>query len=833
MLKKDLLYDTLLKKLIKYKNKYIYLKNQDGGKFGCKDLIDNKLGFNNRIGTCWNIVIQTILFFNKNFGDEFQTKLLASNPTDLVDAAVEKLELFLPCKLLNFDNKLLPENRALLIRIIEGIKNRFTIKQTDFDTPARKILPILERQNSMECERSFAKDYFELFGIERKSDKKLHGTSDDYYLLTNVLSIIILGKFIDINVLTEKNDTDYTKINIRLLDDPSLFGIIIHLKRDEVGHAMGFFTCSDGTNILVNNANIIEFNYKNLLKRMNTIDNYNLYYYKTQDTKSIVIIEEKIPKPQLDKDRKYYVTSMNTLKIVDESKIHELLVRNLEYYNTIDTDNIHRFMSKIGILDPKFKIFETIENQNIAQINEELTTTDINIKGYKNITLLNKAISTKNTEIVTIILAREPNIDELNELLICLINKGTVEIFNITLEYILTKIPNINVIKVNKQSLLSYAIDIGRIEIIEIILARRPTIDTSNFMELLIKSIETKNEGIVHIILEKIKEVVTSRILDNNQILKSAIISNNINIVEEIIKIVTINERNFDELLELSINVNNTEIIKKILELGSEYIENKLKIRPVDKNNFNELLEFSIKTKGKKIIEEILIAGLALGQKVVNIKDITTFLKKAIDENFVDFVDIILRLFPKIKKVGNVPILFYALEKDKLDIVNKILEYPDNIDEIYESISILIFAIRKKEINIINKIISLQSNPNLKAKDKLSKTPLIYAIETNDLNVIKTILSARPDINLTDKTSKSALMYAIETNNLDIVNAILTADPKLDINAINNEGETILEYALDSKNPLITKAILDQNPEITDLSVRVDKFRSENPNLFL
>jgi hypothetical protein len=43
----------------KYKNKYIGLKNQLGGiVIDCKDL--SKVGLNNNMGTCWNIVIQTI-----------------------------------------------------------------------------------------------------------------------------------------------------------------------------------------------------------------------------------------------------------------------------------------------------------------------------------------------------------------------------------------------------------------------------------------------------------------------------------------------------------------------------------------------------------------------------------------------------------------------------------------------------------------------------------------------------------------------------------------------------------------------------------------------------
>jgi ankyrin repeat protein len=898
MLKKNLLYDTLLKKIIKYKNKYNNLKNQYGGNFDCKDLIDNKLGLNNRIGTCWNIVIQTILFFNKNFGDEFQTKLLSFTSAELVDTAVVKLELFLPCKLLDHSNKLLPETRVLLIRIIEGIKRRFTIKQTDFENPAQKIVPILERQNSMVCERSFAKDYFELFGIERKDSEKLHGTNNDEYLLTNLLTIIILGKFIDISILTEKNDTNYTPIDTSSLDDPSLIGIIINLKRDEIGHAMGFFTCSNGTNILVNNANIIEFEYKSLLKRMKKSTNYNLYYLKTPDTKSIVIIDETT-KPQLDRNKKYYVISMYSLKVVDDSKIREVLVKNLENYNTIDDDNIYRFMSKIGTLDPRFKIFETIENQNIAQINEELATIpDINIKGHQNITLLNKAISTKNIEIVTIILAREPNIDDLNELLKCLINKGTVEIFNITLDYILTKlqIPNINEIKVKKESLLSFAIDIGRIEIIKTILQRTPTIVHGDFKALLIKSIKTNNEGIVELILEKIITIDPRRIFDS-EILKSAITTNNFKIVDKIITIESINRRNFNELIEFSIESKNKQIIEKILELGSTYIQNILDTSSVNKDNFDELLELSIKTKNKTIIEKILTTGLTLEiepkeqkqeeepkkqkgskkskeptePKIINIKDITAFLKKAIDENFVDFVDIVLRLFPTIKKFDDKPIIFYAFEKDKLEIVKKILEYSQdiNINETFNSISILIYAIETKNLDIINKIISLHPDPNfknakdrpsksaliyaietknldiinkitslvpdpnLKAPDKLSKTPLMYAIETNNLDIINKIISLHPDINLTDKTSKSALMYAIETNNLDIVNAILTANPKPDINAINKSGDSILHYALLNPNPLITKAILDQNPVITDLRDQVDKFKTDNPKLFL
>ena len=79
-------------KYLKYKNKYLELKKQIGGevKISCDKL--SNLGLNNRYGTCWNIVLLTILYFSDEFKDEIQEKLL--NDNDYIESSIENLKIF-------------------------------------------------------------------------------------------------------------------------------------------------------------------------------------------------------------------------------------------------------------------------------------------------------------------------------------------------------------------------------------------------------------------------------------------------------------------------------------------------------------------------------------------------------------------------------------------------------------------------------------------------------------------------------------------------------------------------------------------------------------------
>ena len=133
----------------KYKNKYRGLKNQLGGiVIDCKDL--STVGLNNNMGTCWNIVIQTILFYGDPFREEIQNKLQKYSAEDLIKCA-KNLELFLPSNLLDENYKLLPETFELLVTLINILKKRFYIKTEDLkpDENFKRTVRILSKNSDL------------------------------------------------------------------------------------------------------------------------------------------------------------------------------------------------------------------------------------------------------------------------------------------------------------------------------------------------------------------------------------------------------------------------------------------------------------------------------------------------------------------------------------------------------------------------------------------------------------------------------------------------------------------------------------------------------------
>ena len=90
----------------------------------CKEAV----GLNNKIGTCWNIAIQTNMFYGHN-SEIIQKKLNENSVDELLNPTViENLERFLPPFLVDDSEKLLPRTLQLLQKIVINLKKRFDIK---------------------------------------------------------------------------------------------------------------------------------------------------------------------------------------------------------------------------------------------------------------------------------------------------------------------------------------------------------------------------------------------------------------------------------------------------------------------------------------------------------------------------------------------------------------------------------------------------------------------------------------------------------------------------------------------------------------------------------
>jgi hypothetical protein len=256
------------KKYLKYKKKYLNLKKQYGGEITCENL--NIYGLGNRYGTCWNVAILTIFLYGHETRAIVQDKFKNYTAQQLVDAAKERLELFLPTELLDENNELKPDKYHLLIELINEFKNRYAIKldEDEFLYPSQTVVPDEEdskhevdpvpsskpelfREKSQLCEIAFAKKFFKLFNID-KEEGEFGGDIKNDFFLCNLLGIIFLGHYINFDYIELNEDK---LINEELIKNN--IGILNISTNHVDGHMTGFFKCDETTDKYVDNNSII------------------------------------------------------------------------------------------------------------------------------------------------------------------------------------------------------------------------------------------------------------------------------------------------------------------------------------------------------------------------------------------------------------------------------------------------------------------------------------------------------------------------------------------------------------------------------------------------
>lgn len=85
----------------------------------------------------------------------------------------------------------------------------------------------------------------------------------------------------------------------------------------------------------------------------------------------------------------------------------------------------------------------------------------------------------------------------------------------------------------------------------------------------------------------------------------------------------------------------------------------------------------------------------------------------------------------------------------------------------------LLFSVEKNHLQHTKK--ALQQGANVNAKDYFLKTPLMYACENGNLEIVKILLTygASISINERDRFGKTAFMYAKEKGSLPIMNLLI------------------------------------------------------------
>ena len=96
--------------------------------------------------------------------------------------------------------------------------------------------------------------------------------------------------------------------------------------------------------------------------------------------------------------------------------------------------------------------------------------------------------------------------------------------------------------------------------------------------------------------------------------------------------------------------------------------------------------------------------------------------------------------------------------------------------------------------------IFLQNNVDINVQDKFKRIPLNYAIMEGQLNSAYFLLEAGSIINSKDIDGNSLLHYAVSSKGNSLLFSIMLIDRKINLNEINNDGDTAL-MLIAKKNP--------------------------------
>lgn len=120
-------------------------------------------------------------------------------------------------------------------------------------------------------------------------------------------------------------------------------------------------------------------------------------------------------------------------------------------------------------------------------------------------------------------------------------------------------------------------------------------------------------------------------------------------------------------------------------------------------------------------------------------------------------------------------------------------------------------AAKSGDMAEVKKLVAEGKNVNEK-KPFSKKTPLMYAVENNRLDIAKLLLTKGAEVNDADTLGDTALLKAAENTNVDILKILLKNGA--DVNATNSNGDTPLLNATKKGHIVAVELILSYNAKI-------------------
>jgi len=263
---------------------------------------------------------------------------------------------------------------------------------------------------------------------------------------------------------------------------------------------------------------------------------------------------------------------------------------------------------------------------------------------------------------------------------------------------------------------------------------------------------------------------------------------------------------------ELIPALKNNDITNAII-----LIENGIDVKKVNSLNETSLM-YAIKINNIYISKLLIAKGVDINT-ITNNRLQNTALSIAIT-NDNDNIELVKLLFDNGADINNsikniTESLIKAIQKTNLNIVKFIVEKGANVNTIHENNTLLLQSINAKKVSVNFVKFLIEKGANVNFLDNNSKTPLIYSIENNYIDIVKLLIDNKADINVVGPKpyKKTILMYAIDMKNIDLIKLLI--DKGLDVNAQDSNNMTPLMYVAEHSTLDSLKFLMDNTKNLS------------------
>lgn len=290
---------------------------------------------------------------------------------------------------------------------------------------------------------------------------------------------------------------------------------------------------------------------------------------------------------------------------------------------------------------------------------------------------------------------------------------------------------------------------------------------------------------------------------------------------------------------------DNYNSVKLLLDVGADIN---------DKNSANmTAINFANKPKiVQLLIDRSADYSIIDAVKIGSIDEVDDFIKiNGIDENditllstaiYYNDINIVKLLIDQGLLINLIPL---AAKYKNAEIVKLLIDNGMNVNEQYEkndsttSTALIEASTVKGNKKVVEILLSAGADVNA-VETYLNKTALMMAIEYGDNDTAKLLIKSKSNVNHIDNESNTPIDIASKMGNTDIVNLLIKNDApndltraikygvtdkveslltaSIDINAIDQNGDTVLTLAIKENNINLVKLILDKGADVNLIS---------------